>query len=107
MTTDDQVKTMLQSLGLPVKPCGLNADWCVSAWHLSQGTPNINSGDRYLLDTETDNEQGETLYDLVQRFYTAEDSDDNDNVQVIWSGMTLTEIEDNLRTVIAEGQEVQ
>lgn len=32
-------------------PCGLNADWCVSAWHILGTTPNIGKG-VYLLDQE-------------------------------------------------------
>lgn len=103
MTIDKDVSNMLESLGLPVKPCGLNADWCVSAWHLSHGTPNITNGDRYLLDTENINDNNEPLFELVQRFYT--DDDEND-IQVIWRNMTLSQIEENLKTVIAENIEI-
>jgi len=54
---------------LRYRHCGLNADWCVSAWHLSCGTANTVSGDRYLLD----NEDGS--YEVVRRFY-GEDGED-------------------------------
>jgi len=33
-------------------PCGLNADWCVQAWHYGKNTPNCVDGDYYVLDNE-------------------------------------------------------
>ena len=43
--------------------CGLNADWCVSSWHLSGGEANLTSGDTYLID----NEDG--TYQAFRRWY--------------------------------------
>lgn len=85
--SDAKVKLMLASRGLPFKPCGLNADWCVSAWHLSPGQPNMNSGDIYLLDTERKDDGDVELFEIVQRTYPPEDQmesvDDTDNVKVL------------------------
>lgn len=58
---------VLGRAGLPVKPCGLNADWAVPAWHLSAGKPNSTSGDYYLLDNEND------TYSIVRRWYPKDD----------------------------------
>jgi|TARA_R110002051_G_scaffold238349_2_gene299087 hypothetical protein len=33
-------------------PCGLNADWCIEAWHYGTSTPNSVDGDYYVLDNE-------------------------------------------------------
>lgn len=44
MDDEDYVRQELTVRGLPYKSCGLNADWCVSAWHLSEGEPNKTSG---------------------------------------------------------------
>lgn len=51
MNPDDHIDpaTWLRAFGLPVRPCGLNADWSVCAWHLGpSATPNMTSGDVYL-----------------------------------------------------------
>mgnify|MGYP003652053588 CR=1 FL=1 len=32
--------------------CGLNADWCVSAWHVGGNEPNTVSGDIYVVEDE-------------------------------------------------------
>lgn len=50
----------------------MNADWAVSAWHLSSGPANLTPGDFYLLD----NEDG--TYLVVSRDYLP----DNDDVLV-------------------------
>ena len=33
-------------------PCGLNADWCIQAWHYGTNIPNYEDGDYYVLDNE-------------------------------------------------------
>jgi len=86
------VSSLLEAYGLPVKPCGLNADWSVSAYHLSEGTPNTQSGDFYLLDDEItpDDYAHGTTYSLVQRFYN-EQSEDPSNIFTLVNGKTAPE----------------
>jgi len=44
--------------------CGLNADWCVQAWHFGPASgPNMSPGDYYILDMERDG-----FYEIVRRF---------------------------------------
>jgi hypothetical protein len=74
-TIEERVALMLMSRGLPIKPCGLNADWSVAAWHLDWGEPNTTDGDFYLLDTEETDEHGEPLFEVVQRFYGVDDEE--------------------------------
>lgn len=63
------VSKTLVANGLPCAPCGLNADWCVSAWCFGPGAPNVNEEPTlYLLDTEDDND----TYELVSRFVVAD-----------------------------------
>lgn len=45
--------------------CGLNADWCIQAWHYGTNEPNSVDGDYYVLDNEDGNF-------LVQRYYPSE-----------------------------------
>jgi hypothetical protein len=78
-TIEQRVALLLMSRGLAVRPCGLNADWAVSAWALSDGEPNTVEGGFYLLDTEETDEHGEPLFEVVQRFYTADDPDGDGN----------------------------
>lgn len=63
------VELALQMHNLPYRPCGLNADWSVSAWHIGPSKrPNRADEDGpqlYLLDNETDDPGKE--YDLVWR----------------------------------------
>jgi hypothetical protein len=55
--------------------CGLNADWCVNAWHVGPSArPNRESGDMYILDGE---ERGG--WHLVARWYNDEDMGDHDD----------------------------
>lgn len=89
---EDKVRMMLDSRGLPFKPCGLNADWCVSAWHLSDGEPNTNSGDFYLLDTEDTNGDGVELFEIVQRNHLPEDKEGNDDVRRAYGPDTLEKV---------------
>ena len=43
--------------------CGLNADWSVSAWHVSGSSePNLHTGDRYIIDCE------DGYFELVERW---------------------------------------
>ena len=44
--------------------CGLNADWCVKAWHFGPSEkPNETSGDVYVIDNE------DSSFHVVRRFY--------------------------------------
>ena len=64
--------------------CGLNADWCVEAWHFGPtGTPNQHSGDYYILDLEDPDDAD--AFELVRRFY-ADDCGDNDEILTIAKG---------------------
>lgn len=57
------------------RDCGLNADWCVSAWHIGPSSvPNKNNGDFYIVDDE------DGTYGIVQRFHR---DDDNDEINEI------------------------
>ena len=47
------------------RTCGLNADWCVQAWHYGVNEPNVVDGDYYVIDNEDGNF-------LVQRYYPSE-----------------------------------
>ena len=49
---------------------GLNADWCVSAWHIC-----VDGEDRYLLDME------DGTFDVVTRKYREDDNDDIESVE--------------------------
>ena len=61
--------------------CGLNADWCVQAWHFGPtGVANTHQGDYYILDLEDDEHLD--AFELVQRFYT----DLNDEINTIAQG---------------------
>ena len=62
-----------------LQPVGLNADWCVSAWHLGPGVvPNTQNGDWYVIDTEADEPQ--PYYDVVRRWYNHGNDSDYDSV---------------------------
>ncbi len=52
--TDTVVRNALLTNGLPIRSCGLNADWCVSAWHVGPGDmPNDNArAQLYVIDNE-------------------------------------------------------
>lgn len=53
MKTREEIEAAMRKAGLPVRFCGLNADWSFEAWHLGPSAePNVNLGDYYLLDTE-------------------------------------------------------
>lgn len=84
----ERVGWFLARAGLPVKPCGLNADWNVQAWHLSPGRPNVTPG-VYLLDTEEEIRSGVPRYALVRRRYDPED--EGDDIEDIAEG-TLAEM---------------
>lgn len=58
-----------------LRQCGLNADWCVRAWHVGPGAKaNETSGDFYILDSERD------TYLVVQRFYGKRENDEDGGV---------------------------
>jgi len=59
--------------------CGLNADWNCDAWHLGpSATPNMNSGDFYILEDE---EQYGKFF-LVQTNYDGTDVFEEDVVEL-------------------------
>ena len=63
------------------KPCGLNADWSVRAWHLGPGkVPNMTDGDVYILDDE----QGG--FSVVRRWYEREGGE----VEVVGSKLSIS-----------------
>lgn len=78
--SEERVRELLSRAGVAYKPCGLNADWAVSAYHLSPGEPNKNSGDHYLLDDEETDDSGRPLFSVVRRVYLPEDQEGNDDV---------------------------
>ncbi len=70
---DATVNAALLSANLPCVPCGLNADWSVSAWFFGVGKPNANSEPAlYLLDTENG------AYAVVNAFYLGDYADISD-----------------------------
>lgn len=84
-----RITRALAAAGLPVRPCGLNADWCVSAWHLGPSTtPNRTDGDYYLLDDE----DGDAVT-LARQYPHVEDEggDSADSVVVLVASVTLDE----------------
>ena len=62
--------------------CGLNADWCVSAWHVGGNEPNRVSGDIYVVEEEDIDDPARFF--VVQRFYT----DDDDEVKELAGPLT-------------------
>jgi len=63
-------------------PCGLNADWCVSAWFIKpqrvtfdrESVPNMSDGSAYLVDNEDDS------FSIVRRYYRDNDNDRIDEI---------------------------
>jgi len=49
-------------------PCGLNADWCIQAWHYGTNEPNSVDGDYYVLDNEDGNF-------IVARYFPSKEED--------------------------------
>lgn len=83
MTTDEDVRRALKAQGLPVRACGLNADWNVQAWHLGPSdTPNMNDGDLYLLDNESD----AGTFSVVRRSYN---DGENDEIEPLCENLPL------------------
>ncbi len=84
----DVVEKFLELNGLPVRFCGLNADWSVNAWYLGPppGMPsrgsNRTEGGLYLLDTEEDLD-GVDQYALVRQHL---DEDATEPVQALADG---------------------
>ena len=61
------VTEQAKARGVRLAFCGLNADWCIDAWHVHSGaTPNTQSGDLYLLQDD----EGDHPYQLVVRTHT-------------------------------------
>jgi hypothetical protein len=86
------VEQALEQRRLPYKPSGLNADWSVQAWMLSDGAPNRVNGAYYLLDSEDD--RGNYL--IVRRFYEGEPGyeEANDGVEEVISDGPLSQVLD-------------
>ena len=57
------LKAAADDRGVCFASCGLNADWCVSAFCLSDAIPNITQGAYYIIDEEDD------TWSLVRRFH--------------------------------------
>jgi hypothetical protein len=57
--------------------CGLNADWCVQAWHYGTNAPNCVDGDYYVVD----NEDGDFL--VHQTFPSERDKEDHDQYKEV------------------------
>ena len=84
---DTDPSDALRAAGLPVRPCGLNADWCVRAWHLGPSTtPNMVSGDLYLTHDPVDRHDACAWY--VVRRTLDEDTDDMSD-ELLVEDMTL------------------
>lgn len=87
-TTMSDIRRALAARNLPLRSCGLNADWSVMAWHLGPSAiPNRTSGDLYLLEDEED----ESSFTLVRRHIVGEDSlDGNDEiVEIAWGSLEV------------------
>ncbi len=73
--TDATVNAALLSADLPCVPCGLNADWSVSAWYFGTGKPNIDSvPSLYLLDEEYLLSCGSGAFSVVSRVGFGDDT---------------------------------
>ena len=83
---------------LGLTPCGLNADWCVQAWHLGDGEPNRLDGDLYLLDTEDGH------WEIVSRHYS---ESGNDEVKTLERGEESAKGLERLEASIAAAKEAQ
>lgn len=71
--------------------CGLNADWCVTAYHLGPSDePNKNSGDFYLIDNE------DKTWSVMQVIYPTDDPQDRTTTEGLCIGdidvMTLNNV---------------
>jgi hypothetical protein len=86
---EEQVADLLLANNIAVRACGLNADWCVLAWCLSDGEPNAIEGGYYLLNDEDTDDEGNELFTVVQRFYERENPE--------WPGNNL------ITTIIESG----
>jgi hypothetical protein len=87
---EEHIEHRLRLAGLPVRGCGLNADWSTRAWHLGPSAePNRNDGDLYILDSETP----ERTFALVRHWPSrAEEGETGASVELI--------VEDQLAVVI-------
>jgi hypothetical protein len=82
---NEVIEFVLTQLGLPFRPCGLNADWSVSARHLGPSNePNRVAGDLYLVDPES--QTGE--YEIVRRYPDAPNSEEE--IEVVCNGSLVT-----------------
>lgn len=83
------------ALSAAFAPCGLNADWCVSAWHVGLSTvPNMTDGDVYILSDE--NEAG--TFSVVQQFPSRIET--GDNIVEIASDLSLSDAFDWAKTTL-------
>lgn len=67
--------------------CGLNADWCVQAWHFGPAPlPNHKDGDYYICDLEDSDTPD--AFEVVRRYYDA--SGGNDEIETVAQGTAET-----------------
>lgn len=89
------IKEALTAAGLPYRPCGLNADWSVEAYHCGpSATPNATPGDLYILDDEDG-----TF--AVAHYYPGEDF----HVGIVCEGRTLAEVVARVLGELSKGVE--
>lgn len=102
--SDDETiigKSLHRLLDEYFKPCGLNADWAVSAWHISPGVANTKSGDFYITDDEC------RKFSLVRRWLDGEENDETQNfMSVDMDGLNESECVDSLKILIGTARSV-
>ena len=64
--TDTDTDTDTDTPDTPPNGCGLNADWCVSAWFYGPGEANQTPGGVYVVENEDDDP---CTYSVVRRWY--------------------------------------
>ena len=83
------------------KPCGLNADWSLRAWHVSPGEANKKSGDFYITDDEC------LMFSLVRRWYYDEETREVQNfMSVDMDGLSEAECINSIKILIGTAKSV-
>lgn len=103
LSDDDTViaELIYRLLNKSFKSCGLNADWCVNAWHISPGEANKKSGDFYIIDDEC------RKLSLVRRWLASEDNDETQNfMSVDLVGLSRSECADSIKILIGTAKSV-